>query len=73
MFCSLPTSKEWDIQNLPDLPAQKSGFPGEFWKRKKWIPGIVFELTPNPMSFFRIADTPPFRAGQDPKNPRIFR
>ena len=61
-----------DKQNLPDLPPQKSGFPVEISRRKKWVLGLFFSLTPNPMSFWRFADTPPFRTGQDPKNPRIF-
>ena len=61
-----------DKQTLPDLPPRKSGFPVEIWWREKWIPGLFFSLTPNPMSFWRFADTPPFRTVQDPKNPRIF-
>ena len=51
---------------------EKSGFPVEIWMRKKWITGIFFSLTPNPMSFWRFADTPLFRTVQDPQNPRIF-
>ena len=50
----------------------KQNLPVEILRRKKWIPGLFFSLTPNPMSFWRFADTPPFRTVQYPKNPRIF-
>ena len=52
------------MQNLPDLPSQKSGFPVEFSTREKWIPGLFFALIPNPMTFFSFADPPHFSGRQ---------